>query len=70
MATPTGYDAICFNVVVSGGTTGGVDGEVGVFFLLQDINPLIKNIMKKSTLFLMVPLIYFEMHSFYRAKRL
>ena len=39
MATPTGYDAICFNVVVSVGTTGGVGGGgVTVPFLLQEIN--------------------------------
>jgi hypothetical protein len=38
MATPTGYDAICFSVVVSVGTTGVVGGVgVPVSFLLQDI---------------------------------
>ena len=68
MATPTAYDAICFNVVVSGGVTGGVGGGVGAFFLLQEINPVIKKSMKKSTLFLMVPLIYFEIHSILRGE--
>ena len=39
MATPTGYDAICFNVVVSVGTTGGAGGGgVTVPLLLQEIN--------------------------------
>jgi hypothetical protein len=66
MATPTGYDAICFNVVVSVGTTGVIGGGVGAFFLLQEINPVIKNNMKKSTLFLMASLLYFEIHSFYQ----
>jgi len=58
------YDAIFFNVVVSIGTTGVIGGGVGVLFLLQEINPVIKKNMQKSRLFLMVPLIYFEIHSF------
>jgi len=48
---------------VSVGTTGVIGGGAGEFFLLQEINPVIKKNMKKSTLFLMVPLIYFEIHS-------
>jgi hypothetical protein len=49
---------------VSIGTTGVIGGGVGVLFLLQEINPVIKKNMQKSRLFLMVPLIYFEIHSF------
>lgn len=60
MATPTGYDAICFSVVVSVGTTGGAGGGAGEFFLLQEINPVKKSNMKKSMLFLIASLIYFE----------
>ena len=38
MATLTGYDAICFNVVVSIGITGVITGVGdGVPFLLQEI---------------------------------
>jgi hypothetical protein len=63
MATPTGYDAICFSVVVSVGTTGVIGGGAGEFFLLQEINPVIKKSMKKSTLSHIITIIYFEIHS-------